>query len=66
MKKEVATYPVMQSMIRSIGRCYIVQDTGRGLKVSRTMAGWLSESGTIGRYDIKEYHKVMAILDNNY
>jgi len=37
-----------------------------GLKVSRTMAGWLCESGAMGRYDIKEYHKVMAILDNNY
>ena len=66
MKKEVATYPVMQSMIRSIGRCYVILDTGRGLKVSKTRAGWLSESRAIGRYDIKEYHKVMDILDNNY
>lgn len=64
MKKEVETYLVRQRMIRSIGRCYIVLDTGRRLKVSKTMAG--SESGAIGRYDIKEYHKVMDILDNNY
>ena len=66
MKKNVETYLVRQRMIRSIGRCYIVLDTGRGLKVSKTRAGWLSESGAIGRYDIKEYHKVMDILDNNY